>query len=339
MTHNRLNLQVFKTCLLVIIFIYASNASTSQNPVSDSLKTKRSSVADSAMIDYTKRLAQIEALHIADSLKRIELENELNSIRSTDAFSKHQLLEQLNALTTRDSLRYISKKNRIDSLRAVATGEPVMGFFNDTLFLIYQGFGSFTVNERAKTIADRIHKLAGEFYFATDSIKIFSAETSTNLICGESIIMVVNENDAIWNGTNKETLAESYKQVISEAVLRYKSETSMMEWLKKIGLTLVFFLIIFLIVKYTIRLFNRLLLFIESQEGKRLKGLNIRNYTLFDARRQVNMVKVAAKIAKWFTVVFLVYISLPFLFSIFPWTEGLTSKLLGYIFDRSPIVI
>ena len=42
---------------------------------------------------------------------------------------------------------------------------PVMGFFNDTLVLIYNKLGSFTAKDRAIAISERINKLKDDFSF------------------------------------------------------------------------------------------------------------------------------------------------------------------------------
>jgi hypothetical protein len=43
----------------------------------------------------------------------------------------------------------------------------------------------------------------------------------------ENIIMSISENDALWNNISKEELAKKYKALISAAIIKYKSETSL----------------------------------------------------------------------------------------------------------------
>ena len=103
------------------------------------------------------------------------------------------------------------KKAQIDSLRQTAVAFPVIGFFADTLFLIYSKLGSFSAHDRADAISQRIHKLSDDFRFAPDSLKIAPAETTIDLVVGANIIMSVSENDALWNNTTTEALAKSYQ--------------------------------------------------------------------------------------------------------------------------------
>jgi nucleoside permease NupC len=52
---------------------------------------------------------------------------------------------------------------------------------------------------------------------------------------GESIIMSISENDALWNNSTKQELAEKYKTLINTAIIKYKNETSVTTLAKEIG--------------------------------------------------------------------------------------------------------
>lgn len=318
---------------MILVFLICLLGIAQANAQKDSTLKSVDSTLNTGMDAFRRNMAETEALQLADSLRRMALEEELRALKTTDNLSKVKLQAELEELSRRDSLRYANKKARIDSARGNTVGFPVEGFFNDTLFLMYQGLGSFSAGERANAASQRIHKLSTAFNFSKDSIHIEKAETTTNLLYGETIIIVITENDALWNNKNQDDLAIELKAVIESAVLKYKAETSLLEWLKKIGLTVLFFFIVFLIVKYTLRFFRWVDLKVVKQEGRKFSGVKIRNYTLFDARSQIRILRFAIKAVKWLVVAFLVYISLPFLFAIFPWTEGLTGTLLGYIID------
>jgi hypothetical protein len=53
----------------------------------------------------------------------------------------------------------------------------------------------------------RIKKIADKLEFNTDSITIAEAETTFDLVNGESIISI-SENDALWNNSTKQELAK-----------------------------------------------------------------------------------------------------------------------------------
>jgi hypothetical protein len=53
---------------------------------------------------------------------------------------------------------------------------------------------------------------------------------------------------------------------------------------------------------------------IKLQEGKRIHGIKIRNFILFDAKQQVNALLNVNTVLKWLLIALLIYIALPILF-------------------------
>jgi small-conductance mechanosensitive channel len=225
------------------------------------------------------------------------------------------------------------KKIEIDKLRASVKGYAVAGFFKDTLFVIYNKLGSFSAKDRAAAVSSRIEKLADDFTFNKDSLQVVPSETTTDIIYRDNIIASVSENDAIWENTTKGKLALRYKGTIEKAVLKYKDETSFSTLAKEIGLALLVLLIMGFIIKYLIKLFNWTAQKIDSQKGKSIRGIKIKDYNLFDEDKQVKVLHFFNKFLKWLLIVLVVYLALPVLFGIFPWTKDLTETLFGYVLN------
>lgn len=300
---------------------------------SDSLDKTKDSLNTIILQNYNNKLTAIKQQRMADSVKKAALQAELNSLNTTDNLKKAELQKQLQALNDKENQRLLVKKAQIDSLRKTATGFPVYGFFNDTLFYIYSKLGSFSAAERAGAIGSRIRRLGSNFIFSPDSVKVSRAETTVDIVLGENIIMSVSEDDALWNNSSPEELAKKYKGIIGNAILNYKSETSFTTLAKEIGLAILVLVILFVLLKYVGRLFKWSALKIQEQQGKRFKGFTIKNYTLFDERRQINALLTANIIFKWVVILLIIYIALPILFGIFPWTENFAGTLFGYILN------
>ena len=283
--------------------------------------------------DYNKKLAEAEQQRKADSLKRTELELQLSKLSNTDNLKKEELQKQLQEIVDKEQKRIADKKAKIDLLRASAKSYPVMGFFNDTLFLIYNKLGSFTPIDRAIAISERINKLKDDYSFTKESLKVIELETTFDIVNGENVILSISENDAIWNNTTKKDLAEQYQKLISDAVTKYKQETSFVILLKEIGLALLVLTILITLLYFVSKLFNWTQQKIKQQEGKKINGFKIKNYTLLDASRQVGFLILLTRIAKWVVFLLLIYIALPIIFGFFPWTRTFAQTLFGYIFN------
>ena len=286
----------------------------------------------SLLKQHELRVMEMEKQRIQDSIRRAELELQLSQLKTTDNLKKEELQKQLKEINDKETRRIAEKKAKIDSLRASAKAYPVHGFFDDTLFVIYSKLGSLSARDRAEAIEQRIYKLKNNFTFRNSALNVVESESTFDIVEDETIIMSISENDAIWNNTTKEELAGKYRTIITNAVLKYKSETSLGTLLKDIGLSLLVIGLLIAMIYYTAKLFKWTSAKIREQEGKKLHGFRIKNYTLFDASRQVAVATLLNSILKWFVILLLIYIALPIIFGFFPWTQNFAQTLFGYIF-------
>ena len=290
---------------------------------------KIDSINDGALSEYKLIVLSAKTQRINDSIEKIRLEEKIRGLKTTDNLEKKSLQNQLNTLRIKDSIRLVQKKIAIDSRRAAAVGYPVTGFFKDTLFTIYNNSGSFTAHERAMAISERIKTMTNKIN--ADSLKIVTNETTVDVMTGERIIISISENDALWNDTSMMALAAKYKKIIGEAVAKYKSETSLLTLAKEFALAVLVLLVLGIIIFYTGKLFTYSAGLIEKQQDVRIKGIKIKDYELFDARRQVNTLIAINNLVKWIVILILISIALPILFGIFPWTRDFAETLFGYI--------
>ena len=319
-----------KLLLTGVVFLLFSTVAFSQG---ESDAKKNDSVNTSLIREFNRKLSVIDGQRIKDSIKKVELETKLLSLKTTDNLKKEDLEKQLLKLQGKDSLRLAQKKVQIDLLRMTSKGYPVTGFFNDTIFSIYSKLGSFSAKDRADAISFRIKNLADKLEFDNDSITIAEAETTFDLVNKESIIMSISENDALWNNTTKQELAKKYKTLLNTAIIKYKNETSVTTLAKEIGLASLVLIIMFVLISYLKKLFHWTAFKIKLQEGKRIHGIKIRNFILFNAKQQVKVLLNVNTVLKWLLLALLIYTALPILFGIFPWTKGFAATLFGYILN------
>jgi small-conductance mechanosensitive channel len=282
---------------------------------------------------YNAKIQLIEKQRVADSVKKAELLAEIQSLKTTDNLKKETLQAQLDAISYQETERLASKKREVEALRATNKGVPVMGFFKDTLFTVYSRLGSFSPKERAKAVSERIQSLAGLRDFSTDSLVVESEYNILNLVYSDQIVTSISEEDALWSKMNAADLSIKYQKTISEAILNYQNETNIITLLKEFGLALLVLIITYLIIKYIFIAFRWTAIKIHAQENKRIKGIKIKDYTLFDASRQVAVLINLNTVLKWLVVLSTVYIALPILFGIFPWTKDMAQTLFGYVLD------
>ena len=309
---------------LITVLLLCSFAVKSQNGTT---QADSDSVNIVLLQEYSQRLAEIEQQRIADSIRRVELEVQLNSLKTTDNIQKEKLLSQLQEIDRQEQERIDRKKAKIDSLKASATGYPVVGVFNDTLFYVYAKIGASKPNERAMNISKRIKKLFDDDFLQIDSITFTDAEYTVDIVYGENIILSISETDAMWQNVSKKELAKEYTSVIINDLKNARHETRLSTILIRIGLVLLVLLSGIFIFWLIGRGYRKLLVSIEGKKEKWLRSLSYKDYTFLTEEQEYSGILLLLKIFRWIVYFILLYIALPVIFSIFPftrhWADGL----------------
>lgn len=79
--------------------------------------------------------------------------------------------------------------------------------------------------------------------------------------------------------------------------------------------------------------YSKLLLFINSKKDKWLKNLSYKDYTFLAAEQELQVVLFLVKIFRWFVYAVLLYITLPIIFSIFPFSRDWADALFHLIWS------
>jgi small-conductance mechanosensitive channel len=308
---------------LVAAFASAQNYKQSQ---SDSVNLKLIS-------DQENHLNEIKASRRNDSLQRVSLEKQLANLKASENQKKLELQRQIAEMKSRDSLRIDRIKNRIDSLKRFIKGFPVVPFPHDTLFYLFNKVGSFTPQERAQAVGKRIKKLADDFIFHPDSMKLVATDQSIDITYNELILVSITETDALWLNTAAEKLAADYKTLIINSVIAYHKETSLKTILIKVGFALLIIAGLITLIVLITKIFRWTKSKIASMAGTMVKGIRIRDYELLNIQKQTQILVLFNSIVKGFMILLTVYFSLPLIFGLFPWTKNFATVLIGYFIN------
>ena len=316
--------------VIAVLLLLTSFASSAQT---DSIKTNSDSIQMAILQDYNQKIAEIELQRIADSIKKADLESQLSSLKTTDNLQKEELLNQLKAIEENNKKRIEEKKSRIELLRNTAKGFPVTGVLGDTLFYINTKIGASTAKERASRISEKILALYNDDFLNIDSIKVVKSENTYDIVYAETIIMSISENDALWYEKSMPDLANESRTLITESIIKAKKENSLSKLLLRIGLVVLFLIIsrfiIWLIEKGNVRLLK----LIHDRKDHWLKSLTYKNYTFLTEQQELQVILFLIKVFRWFVYAVLLYISLPILFSIFPFSRDWANTLFQLVWS------
>ncbi len=280
----------------------------------------------------TELLQKLDSVRIADSLYKSKVEAELLSLKTTDNLKKAELLEELRVIKETEAKKKEILLRRIDSLKSISKGFPVAPF-GDTIFTVYVKIGAFSAEMRAKLNSEKIDKLAGDYFFSPDSLKINQTETQVELVYGEVIILTVTDVDALWMGTTKQELVQKYRNKIIDSIANYRESTSIKNLAIKSLLAILILIALFLIVKFINKGYRYFRLKILQRRQKWFSGFSVKDYELISSNKQLEIFFFVANIVRLFLILLIVYLALPLVFYIFPWTEHLATDLLGFILN------
>ncbi|MBK7865577.1 MAG: mechanosensitive ion channel family protein [Ignavibacteriales bacterium] len=101
----------------------------------------------------------------------------------------------------------------------------------------------------------------------------------------------------------------------------------------KAVLAILILVALFLVVKFMNRGYRYFRLKMLQKRHKWFKGFSLKDYELVSANKQLEIFFFASNILRLFLILLVVYLALPLVFYIFPWTEHLATDLLGFIIN------
>ena len=213
------------------------------------------------------------------------------------------------------------------ALQETPAGAPVV-FAGETLFTVYDKIGSFSPQERAKAIADRLVRLSQDPPIPLDNIKFGDMEHATVIFAGDFVIMAVTEGDASPIRRSRQEVAQEYARTIQHAVTteREKNSVQMMLINGAYALLDTVICIAFLLAFY--KLFPKLYEKILSWRGTYIPPIKIQRVEVLSADQLATGIIAVAKGLRVFATLFLLYVWLTAALGIFRWTRGISAKLI-----------
>ncbi|MWB96641.1 mechanosensitive ion channel [Flavobacterium sp. GA093] len=221
--------------------------------------------------------------------------------------------------------------NSIDTTTIKLKGIPVIPF-RDTLFYVYKKVGSFTAETRAKAISEKIKSLYEDSFFEPDSLKIVKSEITHDIMYKDDfVIMSILDIDAKAENQTANFIAERNLGLIKKAVISENENHSQLP--KRLGFTALLIFIIGIILYLAGKVFNKIKNYFIIHKSKYFKGFKYNNISILSPQKQLFLTTRVIGFIKIITLILIVYLALPILFSIFPATEAYTTTLLHWILN------
>lgn len=204
--------------------------------------------------------------------------------------------------------------------------------FSDTLFYINAGLGSFSPEERAASITQKIRNIGKEGNdLHVDSLNIVAEGSAIEIVCRDVVVMTITETDAKFKEKTQLDLANEYKQIIRDAIVKYYKDTGWLTILLRIFLILLIIVVQYFLIKIVNRLFRWISNKIYQLKGRKIITLRIKSYKLLDEEKVTKSILFAFRILRYVIIFSMLYLSLLLAFSVFPTTRNIANALFNYV--------
>ena len=313
--------RVFILSLLVLCTMNA-NAQI-DDVIHDIFKSKPDSVivADSAAL---------EAGNVnRDSLLVAQLQQSLDEARLSEANLRMEYEQfKLNTLAS-DSIRLRRQRMRIDSLRHTTKGSPVT-VDGDTLFYLYTKTGGQSVLLRAQETGELIEQVGKRINLDPDRVYIEKTDIFSDIMYDTEVLVSFTDADAMWEGVSRDSLAAERKQIVVDKFHEMKAQYGFWRIVQNIFYCILVLVTQILLFKLTNWVFAKIETRITNLKDTTLKPIKIQSYEVLNTEKQVSILLLVNRIAKYVVLLSQLLISLPVIFGIFPSTKGFALQLLDY---------
>lgn len=268
----------------------------------------------------------------SDSARVANLQKSLEEARLNEANMRMEMEQMRLQTMAADSVKLSQQRQRIDSLRQFTKGVPVIAE-GDTLFYLFTKRGGYAPQQRAQMTGAAIEEIGKRVNLRPDSVSIDHSDIVSDLMYGNKVLLSLTDQDALWEGVSRDSLAKERRQNVITKLHEMKAEHSVWRMAKRI---LYFLLVIvgqYLLFRLTNWLFRKLKVRILRLKDTKIKPVSIQGYELLDAQKQANLLVFLAGIGRYILMGIQLVITVPLIFIIFPQTEGLAYRLLGYIWN------
>ncbi len=251
----------------------------------------------------------------------------MNQIFNT-IFTAILVFASLPLLAQKDDLQI-----NIDTSGSSSKGYPVIGLQNDTLFEIYNKVGSIRPQERASSITKKIRTLNDDKFLNIDSILLVESENTFDIVYKDIIIMSISESDASLSNKSKLNLAKENAEKIQETIRKNRNKNKISMILLRIGLVILVAAGIWFLIWVINKGHAMMKQLIVSKKNKWIKDFSYKDYTFLTVEQELKVINFCLKLIKWFFVILSLYLFLPIIFSIFPFTQGWANVLFKLVWS------
>ena len=208
-----------------------------------------------------------------------------------------------------------------------------------TIFTIKAALGEFTPEQRAQQTSRTLEKIAQDISIAIDSLRLDSIEGLQVIQAGDILIAGFGRADAEAANLPLAELAAQRLTEITTAINDYREtrtqENIFKDLLKAFVSTIAAGFAIFILNRLLPSFFQR----IKNWQQQRVNSINIQGLQFLSSSQINTTLATSFRIIRFFLILFILYLYIPFLLSCFPSTRALGIKILDTFWSSVNLIL
>ncbi|HEX4999937.1 MAG TPA: mechanosensitive ion channel family protein [Terriglobia bacterium] len=201
-----------------------------------------------------------------------------------------------------------------------------------SLFSVSERVLSFSPQERADAIRQRIIQLLDQPPSQVFPIRVVETPTTSDIVSQDLVIMAVTDADARLARISRQALAAQYAELIQRAITDLRNEHSIQTIALGALYTLLATIALILIIKIGLRAYRRTVAYIDVKGRLRLPSFRIQKVELVSSSQLANFALSILYLIRAVLGVLFLYVYVSVVFGFFPQTRGYAAALAQYAY-------
>jgi small-conductance mechanosensitive channel len=207
-----------------------------------------------------------------------------------------------------------------------SSGAPVV-VDSDTLFFVSARIFSFSPEDRARTINDKLRRIIADRSISPDSITVQETEAGSEIVAGDVIIMTLTEADASSAQIDRLQLSRTILSRIRSTVITVRGQHSIKSLVKASVYTMAILIALLVLLWGMKKLFNVIYSKLRAWQGSRIPALRLQKLELLTAERATKVLIRLVRLVRIAATFLMLYVATSLILGFFPQTRYVSSFL------------
>lgn len=237
----------------------------------------------------------------------------------------------LGALLPRAAFSATAKSAAVPAVVPVVASTAAVVLEGKTILVVQDRMFSLSAEERAERAGKRIHTAARNASLDPADIRVTEGEGISEIAWGETVLLAVTESDAKAAGVNRAELAETRANSIRRAVVEFRGVYGVRAFVTGAGFALLLTALVLLAFMSLNAGYDRYAPVLDRWAESHLPGLRIQSIEFVPAKQMAAALSTLVYASYIAAAGLLLYLYLPAVLGLFPWTQGASQKLFSYV--------